>query len=420
MFGLAQGIGSFLGDFNDESGKIRAANDKKAADEAAIEQKALDHLATSDDPHIKAAAVTAMLTPKKGSGGSGLSKWFGQQRDHPVFDQVKQLMAGGAEPFLSEEEKAAQHRSGTILGASRGASQGMREEGIEPTPEFTQRVIEGATGTPQKSAAPKPVTLEVDDPNNPGQTMHIGGIEVGGQYYDQNYSPITQTIHNVFTSGSATPHTPTNPNPGGQHTTVPDKNSSTGYSSVTWDKDGRELHRVPTAPPLAPPNAIFQGPTGFLGAAPGRGVNEPPRIIDVQNSPAVTHTEAPSVNFNSLMEIHKGIVAQANKPRFPGGPTPPPAQVAQRLDALAKEAKFASWDDLNTQIAAAQRAVGGAVQGSGAPPAPIAGSPTQPAAPAGRTPAASTKPGAAPKKGAKASVPDLSIDQIIELLDKHQ
>lgn len=397
--GLATGVGNFLGDFNDESGKIRAANEKKAGEDAQIEQRALEHLANADDPQIRAAAVTAMLTPKKAGGGSGLMKWFGQQRDHPVFDQVHTLMGGGTQPFLSEEDKAAGVASGRERGRLEGANTGYKNvTGEDLDPETFARMAQGSVGAPPaRAVAAKVGTFTVPDPNDAtGQkTITVAGhvdsqgnfIDSGGNYRDDviSFSPTT--------------HAPPNPNTGGSWVTKPDPAHPGQFVKYHVDAQGKQISEaVPTVGPNAPPDVPFQTPEGLVFANPRTH-----QVTPQAGGPAVAKAEPPATQYNALREREKDIETRARARVAKLGPLPQDQQkLTAARDEEAKAAGFQNWADLQQQITAAQQGVAGAVPGQNAPPEPV----TPPMIGAGGAAKPGTKPSAAaPKKGAKATVP---------------
>lgn len=411
-FGLAQGLGDFFGEFSDESGKIRQANERKASEDSAIEQRALEHLANADDPQIRAAAVTAMLTPKKGSGGSVLAKWYGQQRDHPVFDQVHSLINGGTQPFMGAEEKAAQQRAGTITGAARGVAQGMREEGMEPPPGMIEGVVRGAAGAPQRTAAPKAGTLVMKDGTHMAATQQADGL-----FYDQYGDAINDEIAEWHPSGTGLTASDTNKH--GSWVTFKGGDGKY-YKQFTTAEGVKQGTPVETVPPLAPPNQIFQTPTGFEGVAPGRAGGAPPRRIPVIGGEAPTRTEDPSANFTAIRQTAKDIEsrAAATVPKF-GGMGQDPKEMGAALDREAVVAGYPNWAAVQAAVKAAQEGVSGAVQG--APPSGIdLTAPPASTLPSGRG-GAPTKPGAKPVGKKKAAIPGaLDVNKILAELDKFQ
>lgn len=416
MYGFAQGMGDFLGDFNDESNKIRQTNEKKASDDAAIEQRALEHLANADDPQIRAAAVTAMLTPKKAGSGGALSKWFGQQRDHPVFDQVHQLVNGGngqapVQPFLSPEAKADAEGRGRETGRLGGANQAYSDiTGTNLPDEDLRRMAMGSVGAPpSRLTGSKPGIVTLED-----GTQVAGSFDPTTQMYSDSDGSILSGVKSWQPNG---PRAAGNPNPGATWTTVPDHNSPTGYSKVHLDATGKELGRAPTGAPQAPPNQIFQTPGGFTGVAPGRAGGAPPRMVDVQGGNTPSKTENPSVSFDALRNIMNDVEHRAQASIFkPGGIPPEPAEINAARDREAQTAGFNSYKDLAAQVKAGQQAIDSAVQKPGA----SGGAAAAPGAPApARSPA--TKPGApaGPKK--TTAVPGkLDVDAIMRELQKFQ
>lgn len=423
-FGFAQGLGSFLGDFNDESSKIRAANERKNSDDAAIEQRALEHLATADDPQIRAAAVTAMLTPKKPGSGGVLSKWYGTQRDHPVFDQVHQLINGGVEPYMSVEDKQAATSAGNVSGRLAGANEGYKNVTGEDLPnEDIRRGALGALGAPPSRRQP----LQFGN-----MTMEDGSQVAGytdpetGEFNDTDGNVLTGVVN--FTKSSAAGHA-ANPNSGATWVTKPDSSSPTGFVKFHVNAQGKQMGAsVPTVGPNAPPNQVFQTPGGFSAVQPSRAGGPPPKVVPVQGGDMQTHTENPSVDFNALRQIGQDVEkrARASVAHF-GGLPPDEKELAVALDREAKVAGFTNWKMLQDNIAAGQRAISGAVQ-TAAPPEPIdASGGTAPGAPPapirpGSTKPAETKPGLRGKTPPRKPIAGgaLDINKILAELDKIQ
>lgn len=427
-FGMAQGMGDFLGSYNKESNLIRQENDKKNSDDAAIEQKALEHLANADDPRIRSAAVTAMLTPKKMGQGGALAKWFGQQTSHPVFDQVHQLINGGGadpttgqpqepvQPFMSIEDKTAATSAGTITGRLRGANAGYQEVTGENLPdEDIRRGALGALGAPP--SRPQPLQY--------GTITQADGTTVAGTY-DPTSGEYTDSDGNYISGAKSFSRTNSgaagNPNAGSKWVTQPDGKG--GFVQVHVDAHGKPISdAVSTVGPNAPPNQIFQTPTGFQGVAPGRAGGAPPQVIDVQGGNIPTKPEPQSVSFDALQKIAADVEkrAQGSVAHF-GGLPPDQKELQAARDREAQTSGFPNYKALQDQINAGQRAISSATQ---APPAGIepaagggagggaAGGPGS--APRGSTKPAETKPGGKPR----AAVPGkLDVNSILAELDK--
>lgn len=421
---MAEGMGAFLGQYNKESGLIREENDKKNAADAAIEQRALEHLANSDHPDIRAAAVTAMLTPKKMGAAGPLSQWFGKQQSHPVFSDVHRLINGGAQPFMGVEERSAATTAGTVSGRIEGANTGYRNITGEDLPnEALARGAQGALGAPpNRRAMPQYGTITLAD----GTTV-AGSFDPETQEYadsDGNYVSGAKSFSR--TNGAAGGG---NPSTGGQWITQPDGRG--GFTRVHVDAHGKPMSEgVPTVGPNAPPNQIFQTPGGFTGVAPGRDGGAPPKVIDVQGGSMPTKPESPGVSFDALRKIADDVEKRAQGSVAHFGGLPPDAKELQiARDREAQTAGFENHKALMAQIAAGQRAIGAATQGAGtgAPPAGIEAAPPASGGPAARpgakgpTKPAETKPGQRPAGKPRAAVPGkLDVNSIMAELDKLQ
>lgn len=404
MFGMAQGLSGFVGGFNRESNSIRQEEQSRSDQDAAIEQRALEHLANADDPQIRAAAVTAMLTPKKGSAASGFQKWFGQQRNHPVFDQIQQLVGGGAQPFMSPEEKSAAARSGAITGAGRGYAQTLREEGYEPTEEGLSRVASGAAGAPyarpQMSGQSGKITLK------DGRTI-IGSFDKVYQSYQDGDG--NQISADDIANFEPTATHAVNPSQGGAWKSEKDPTSSTGYRWVHRDAAAKEMGRGGEAP--APPPETFspvQTPSGVL-----RFGNKSGAVSPAPGGEGISQPAPATADFETLKQVSDEIYRRASAGVFhPQGLPIDEKEILPKLDAEARAMGWkGGWNELQQALGQAQAAVGQRVQ---PPPAGIPTPPTQPT-PKRTAPA----PGGPKPKGKSGNQPgQLDISRILQELQK--
>lgn len=409
MFGMVQGLGDFVGGFNKESNTIRQEQQAKSDQDAAIEQRALEHLANADDPNIRAAAVTAMLTPKKQGAASGMAKWFNQQRSHPIFDQVNQLMGGGAQPFMSPEDKAAAVRAGTVQGAGKGYAAGLREEGYEPTAEGLNRVVSGAAGAPISSRLPLSMqagTIFLKD----GTKVQGNFDKVYGGYSDADDTPINAADIDHFEPAATRA---LSPSAGGTWTVVKDPNSPTGYSRVHGDAAGKEIGRIlGVQGPPPEPLSFIQTPNGLLTGGTHTGVVKP--AIGGEN---VSQPAPATSDYETLKSLSDEISKRANAGVFHAAGLPvDQKELGPKLDAEAKLAGWKDWATLQAALGQAQAAVGARVQPPPQPPADVS-APIQgrPAPTPRRTAPPPTKEKKPPAKGNPAG---LDVQKILQELNK--
>jgi hypothetical protein len=211
-YGWGQGLSDMLGGYLSESDKIRQENEKKNQEQLGIEQVALQHLMTSDDPRVKAAAITSWLSPRK-SGPGPLAKWYGQQEANPAFQQVQTILGQGTPgmaPWMTPQQKTESEYGSAITGRSEGIfNEYEKRTGVPPPQGFVERTLAGMSGAPQRAMALQSGVIGRKGPN--GQTVYENGFfdPSSGEYYDQSYTPVYDGvdfrrtgIHDVGSTGS--------------------------------------------------------------------------------------------------------------------------------------------------------------------------------------------------------------------------
>ncbi len=379
MFNLVSGLSGFAGEFANETDRIRQEN---------------------QHPKVKASAITALLTPK-GTGGSGLSKWFNQQQSHPIFDQVHQLISGegpGGQPsgigpaYLDPGEKERVQTEGRASGAESGTFAGIERAGITLTPEQKVQIAQARAGGPQRAPVVKIVTLEVADPDNPGKTKHIGATEINGVYYQQNpddpsgsHIPVQSQILNVLPAGYKPPTT--SPYQGSALIKYEDPQHPGQFLErrATPEELARGVSTVGPPPPpyVAFPNAAGGGQLVNPRPGPGLGTSVP---IQGNVGPA----ESPAAHFASLRQMVNDANARAERRTFrPGGLPADEAELQAARDVEARLLGRKDWTTLVKEMADAGATIEQRVQpqrsDEGGPPPP--GLPTKATAP-GKTPPA--------------------------------
>ncbi len=332
--------GDFLGGFTGESDNIRKSNEQKQAQIDQRNSKVFETLANSDDPDIRAAAVTGLLTGNHPS--KGMDKWFSKVQDHPIYDTIKGLVSEGHEPFMDPAKRHATEL-GNDIDAKVGA---VKRSGMNP--EDQRRATLGVFGAPP----PRPLPLQ------PG-TIHLkGGGDAGGffdpaegVYYDSNYQPVEAAGFTRNGTGAGSPSA------GHTSKTVPDKNSPTGYSTVRYndklEEIGRALGATPpggpeTFSPVNTPGGIAQFGNRGSGVSPAKG------------GAGVSRAEPATADLNALREVESSILRLHPQPKaiFTGGQVSPEKQQAWRA-AVDAEAKNYGYDDFQSL----QQALGGAAGG---------------------------------------------------------
>lgn len=333
--------GDFLGGFQDETANIRKSNDQK---QAAIDQrnsKVFETLANSDDPDIRAAAVTGLLTGNHPS--KGMDKWFGKVQDHPIYDTIKGLVSEGHQPFMDPAQRHATELGNDI--DARVSSVGR--SGLSPDDQ--RRAKLGIYGAPP----PRPLPLQEGTLHKKDGTTVAGFFDPAeGVHYDSNYQPVYDAVSFTRngTGGGST-------SAGHTSKVVPDKNSPTGYSTVRYDDKMQEIGRALGASAPGGPETFTAVPTA--GGIQRFG-NHSGSISPAGGGAGVTRAEPPTADLNALREVESSILRlhPQPKPVFSGGQVSPEKQQAWRaaVDAEAKNYDFSDF-------AALQKALGGAAGG---------------------------------------------------------
>lgn len=372
----ATSVGGLVGGFNDESTKIRQANTQQAEQEAQRNSKVFDALANSDDPQIRAAAVTGLLTGNHPADAMG--KWFGKVQQHPAYDQISQLVNEGHQPFMNPTDRKAAELDSEIKGVSKTAA----DLHAPLSPDDTRRMILGKIGAPP----PRPMMKQY------GTIMHSDGTSEAGsfdpndnQYYDQYGSPAND-LKEFRHGGLAAEH----PASGGNWSTIKDSASPTGWSKVHVDAAGKELGREQ--------GASAPSPESFSPVVTPAGVqkfgNKSGTVTPAPGGAGVGHAEPASAGLTSAKEVEASILKAAGPrptalaPGLSVDPKKTQAWLAD-VDKAAQRYGYKDYADVQQKIGEAGRGVQSSVVGS-APPAvpPAAG-----AKKGGTPPAKGKKPG---------------------------
>lgn len=358
-------LGDFIGGFNEESGRARQENTRKAEMDQQRSDKVFDALANSDDPDIRAAAVTGMLTGQHPA--KGLDKWFGKVSQHPAYEQIKGLVSDGHQPFMNPVDRKAAEKTSELNAAIKFTD----ANGAHLEPPQVSRMAMGMVGAAPPRAAPRQAgTITFADKHEePGSFDPETGI-----HYDQAGEPVydAQGFRRNTASGTGG-----SPSTGGKWTTEKDPASPTGWSSVHLDAAGKELGRsTGAAAPASTQDSFVPAPQPGYKFSTKSGTTSP-----VGGEPgAMAKPETSTQSAKALSEIEQRILTMHPAPKasqFLQVTKEAVAQHRAELDAEAKNYHYDSFKALQDAIAQATSGVSAAV--ATPPPAPPVPQPTTPA-----------------------------------------
>lgn len=341
-------LGDFVGGFQDESSRIRTENQRSADRDQARSDSLFHALANSDDPDIRAAAVTGLLTGDHPATGMG--KWFGKVSGHPAYEQIKGLVADGHQPFMDPTKRHAAEKSAD-LDAAIATAEG---HGVSLSAADKRRMTMSAVGAaPPRGFASQPGTITHTD-----GTTEAGSFDPDtGQHYDQYGSVsddvVSFTYHGQRGTGS--------PSTGGKWNVVKDATSPTGWTSVHIDAAGKELGRQVGVPP--PASTL---PSFVPAPQPGYGFNTKTNKYEASGGEpgAAAKPETSAQSAESLRAIEARIVQMHPAPKasqFIPVTKEAEAQHREQLDVEAKNYGYADFTALQEAIAKATGGVSNAV-----------------------------------------------------------
>lgn len=292
----------FLTGLNGQIDEARAYNRKQAELQDARESAIFNSLANSDDPDIRAAAVTGLLTGK--SPGKFFDRYLGKMQEHPSFQQIRELVGSGHQAFPGETEgtrrKMEATTGGQITGRVSGAVRGAHDAGADLAPDQIRRVAMGATGAAQgRAPALQKVVITRKDGTTTGGYFNPDPSNPG--FYDDDGNPIDDVVSYQNTATAA-------------------RTGSTGVGAKWQTMSAADYRRQYGDNPLlgsVPPGTKIQARI----SADGKSASDPVLVT------------APPVNPNfSFSQTNQGIVNQDTHTGAvrlaPGGaglsaPTPP-------------------------------------------------------------------------------------------------
>lgn len=342
-------LGEVVGGFNEESGKIRQENQRRSEMDQARSDKVFDALANADDPDIRAAAVTGLLTGSHPA--KGLDKWFGKMSEHPAYEQIKGLVSEGHQPFMNPADRKAAEKASELDAAVKFTD----AHGAHLEPPQVSRMAMGMVGAAPPRTAPRQAgTITFSDGHEePGSFEQETGI-----HYDQAGEPVYDAKGFRRNTGSGTGGSPST---GGKWTTEKDANSSTGWSSVHRDAAGKELGRAGNV--AAPASTV---PSYAAAPQPGYVLDtKSGRYVPAGGEPgAGAKPETETQSAEALRGIESRIMAMHPAPKATQFlPVTPEAEAQHRaaLDAEAKNYHYDNFAALQADIAQATSGVSAAV-----------------------------------------------------------
>lgn len=432
---LSSGFSSVVGGFQGRSEEIRKENQAKEATQQARDTKIFELLANSDDPDIRASAVTGLLTGNHPA--RGLDKWFGAVGDHPVYEKIKGLVNEGHQPFYGREKlsEIASNQAGEttkqqLKGRLTGANEAVTEITGEGMPE--ENINRAAMGMLGAAPPVKPLltkTVEYLDENGARQTAGVMQNQMTGEFTHLDGSPFeygdsVTKVSNTNGSFGGAGGAGADPNKHGQWIFKADHPGSTTGTKQFFTAEGAPVGQPVRATQGTPPNMtpVYTG-GGIAGFDPRNNSLSP-----TAGGAGMGRAEAPSENVSTLRALASDIERRIPRPKnfVTNQPVSDPAdpRMAQwktQVDAEAVKLGYQSYDALIQAIGGAAQQVGGSVPpGIGTPPPAAPAS----AAPGGPPPAAPQAPGAArgakPTPGAKPAGGALDIDAILKAAEANR
>jgi hypothetical protein len=415
-YGWSQGLSDALGGYMEETGRIRDENERRNQQQLDLEKTALQHLMTSDDPGVKAAAITAWLQPRK-AGPGPLAKWFGQQQASPAFQQVQTILGpAGKAPWLTVKEREQQQTAGQMSGRLGGAFDTYTQQIGQPPPkEYVEQTIRGALGAPERTAFAQPGTLVYEDQ-----------LEGQPRFESGSFDPGAAPAERYYTRAGAAPTRPFRWVTSGQ------ERSQSGGRWFRHKASGQYAFFGPEATPTGewevvatsqPPNPqmIPSGPGEPAQLVwPPRNPNDPIQTRQVPN------TERPLESVRDTYNRLAAQVAEIERQASAEDPGILGRDRASYLDALEFWAQnrghgsFKALLDQRNEFARRLTSPQGAVQ----PPAPIdtaqtnapPGPLTPQAAPAAAATAPATAQPTAGRGGGRGNRGNIDVNRVLELI----
>lgn len=416
-------FGSFLGGFNQETSRIRQENQLEDQRRQQRQDAIFNALANSDDPDVRAAAVTGLLTGDH--PGGWFDKFLGKHQSHPAYEQIKELVANGHQPFLSEEEKTLRHARGQAQGSEQGRVGGALQALYEGTGEWpdadtAKQLTMGSMNVGRASTAQRPDQRGVVDVvGEDGQRRSgVAVVSRNGVLYeqgsDENGQPILTPIKGQASNwrtqaaappraGGSVPTTKWTPGVVADVGQVPGRRSPGGWRHGI-KPNGEEVWEPAN---LAPPTFSYIPTTEGIMV----GNNRAPGVTPAPGGANLQAPTTPSTAASSTRALVDQILRMHPAPKGMFGAQPSARDQAAwqaGVDAEAKRMGYESFAALQAQVGAATQTVTGTVPsaGAGAVPTRTPPPPTPPPAPVrGRGGRTAAPPNAGAGAGAGAADP---------------
>lgn len=409
-----QDLGPVLGGLTDSFKETRDRNSADAVRQQAREDSIFHALANSDDPEVRAAAVTGLL--HNDHPGTFFDKFFQKHRDNPAFEHIKALVANGHQPTLgatedkrrSAEANTAGGYSGRITGIHAGM-EAARNAGSDLTPQDERRATLGALGAAERSTPQRLTQGAFYDAS--GKFVKNGWFDEANRNYfgDDGQVEDSGLEFRKSPAGTAGARSGAPPDPN-KVIWVPGVIADTGQfgtrSSGGWKighkADGTQVHEpaqqnqsysfIPTQQGVATGNTR----TGALNVSP--------------TGASLTAPSTPTAGLSAVRAVEQDILRNKPKTGPFGLPLEPEDEIKWRqeiADPMAKAHGFRDYADVQSQVGSAvgnvQSTVAPAAGGPGGPPPPAPGSggPVRPRV----KPTKATAPPAAPATGGGGQAP---------------
>lgn len=361
-------LGNVLQGFNDSTDSIRKQNQHEADLQTERDNKVFEALANSDDPDIRAAAVTGLLTGTHPA--RAFDKFLGKVGTHPAYETIKGLVGQGHQAFPGATEGERLGTEAKTSGAMTGLFGGAEQAGVNLTPEQKQKIVMAKAGAAQRS----PMLAQ-------GNLLFNDGSESPGYfdpetrtYYDENQSPRydVKEFRQGKAGGGAGAQDPNaiawDPHITADTGQFPGEKSAGGWIMGHKKADGTQVHKPAQEPPPPVPS-IVQTPTGNVGV--GRGGAEVGLPPAARGGRAVS----PETNVSALKGAIDEIIRLVPAPQgILGSAQAAQAKVKAGRDKAAASMGYADFATMQQEYGKAVGNVGTYTPGQsqqGAPPGPV-------------------------------------------------
>jgi hypothetical protein len=159
-------IADVMGGFGGRSREIRDEETRRADRAYELERRTLEYLATSDDPEIRTAAVTGILSSSQPKKKGGLGGWYGEVESHPAYANIYRILNTPVtktreREFATPEGGRPMHQMGTA------GSAGQMVENPEFGGDSRMAALTGGGPSPDMATSDGPAPLQAGRPPRP-------------------------------------------------------------------------------------------------------------------------------------------------------------------------------------------------------------------------------------------------------------